>query len=99
MISKTVPRPMYMRSLLSVAQFSPAARADKPRLSNGTREDSRRLPRPGDMRLHLALRLLFAVVTVLALAGALVELLSGRRPILLGGGGKLIAAGAGPARA
>jgi hypothetical protein len=51
------------------------------------------------MRLHLALRLLFAVVAVLALAGALVELLSGRRPILLGGGGKLIAAGAGPARA
>jgi hypothetical protein len=90
---------MYMQSLLSVVQFSPALQADKPRLSTGAREDPRRLPRPEDMRLPVAVRLLFAVVTVLALAGALVELLSGRRPILLGGGGKLIAAGAVPARA
>jgi hypothetical protein len=30
MISSTVPRPMYIHSLLSVASFFPRAQADKP---------------------------------------------------------------------
>jgi hypothetical protein len=37
------------------------------------------------MSAHLLLRVLFAAVVLLAMAGALFELASGRRPVLLGG--------------
>jgi hypothetical protein len=37
------------------------------------------------MRTRFLLRLTFVAVVLIALAGALVELASGRRPVLLGG--------------
>lgn len=62
-------------------------------------EDSRCELRLEDMRVSIALRLLIAALTVFALLAALVELLAGRRPILVGGTGKVIASRAALGRA
>jgi hypothetical protein len=55
MISNTVPRPMYIHSLLSVASFFPRAQADKP-LKDGTK---RKIPAASSVSKTCAFRLRF----------------------------------------
>jgi hypothetical protein len=99
MISSTVPRPMYIHSLLSVASFFSARPSRQTSGRRDTEEDSRCELRLEDMRASIVLRLLIAALTMFALLAAFVELLAGRRPILVGGTGKVIASRAALGRA
>jgi hypothetical protein len=82
-IRRTVPSPTYMRaSLLSVTVIVPLPEWRKP-CPGGKK------PGPGDvlgaMSSKFVLRLGLAALILVALLGAVSQLVAGRRPVLIGG--------------
>ena len=83
MIRRTVPRPTYMASLLSVGTHF--FRHLSPQTSRPNREGAACECRLEIMSPRLLIRIAFLLIALLAVSAALSELALGRRPVLLGG--------------
>jgi hypothetical protein len=85
MISRTVPRPTYIRASFRSNPILVRDLIAKTSCHDVNREDGPCEWRPVTMSARFLLRLTFVAVVLVAITGAFVQLASGRRPVLLGG--------------